>query len=286
MKKYNISILIFLSCFFLTIDKAFSQDDVSFKDHLSIDNRIYAGDDSAFGSLLKYQYNNFSFGLGGYFYFNDEQDHIKPKLDVSISRMFPINDDININLGVGSLNVEPYVDYNFEYLISNKSSLLSGYRFHFDEDSESRNQFYLGFTYKFGLSDKKKVATGIETGITQSFIEEKNVNEEKLNVKIGHIPFGKIHANYGDRMDELAQALVKNRGIKIDIIGHTDSLGSDDFNIKLSKERAKSAGDYLISKGVNKEQIHLIGKGESMPIATNETIEGRSENRRVQIKIL
>jgi OOP family OmpA-OmpF porin len=66
--------------------------------------------------------------------------------------------------------------------------------------------------------------------------------------------------------------------------GHTDNVGADAYNMNLSKERAKAVMDYLVSKGVPATKISSVGYGEEKPIASNETEEGRSKNRRVEIK--
>jgi OOP family OmpA-OmpF porin len=67
------------------------------------------------------------------------------------------------------------------------------------------------------------------------------------------------------------------------IEGHTDSVGSDAYNMKLSDRRAKSVFDYLTSRGVDPARLSSVGKGETMPIADNSTAEGRQENRRVML---
>jgi len=65
--------------------------------------------------------------------------------------------------------------------------------------------------------------------------------------------------------------------------GHTDSVGSDAYNMKLSDRRAKSVFDYLTSRGVDPSRLSSVGKGETMPIADNSTAEGRQQNRRVML---
>lgn len=67
--------------------------------------------------------------------------------------------------------------------------------------------------------------------------------------------------------------------------GHTDSRGSDDTNLALSEQRASSVRDYLVSQGVAQERITAKGQGETQPVATNDTDEGRANNRRVEIVI-
>jgi OOP family OmpA-OmpF porin len=80
--------------------------------------------------------------------------------------------------------------------------------------------------------------------------------------------------------------LVKEPTWKIKIVGHTDNVGSDASNLELSKKRAIAVSNYLVTKGVDASKITTDGKGESMPIATNDTPEGRDKNRRVEFTIL
>jgi len=70
------------------------------------------------------------------------------------------------------------------------------------------------------------------------------------------------------------------------IAGHTDSRGSDEYNQRLSEARAKSVYEYLISQGISADRLSYIGYGESRPIDTNDTEEGRQNNRRVELEIL
>jgi len=69
------------------------------------------------------------------------------------------------------------------------------------------------------------------------------------------------------------------------IEGHTDSKGSDAYNLKLSKQRAAAVRDYLIESGIVGTRIEATGLGESQPTASNATEEGRAENRRVEFKV-
>jgi OOP family OmpA-OmpF porin len=71
-----------------------------------------------------------------------------------------------------------------------------------------------------------------------------------------------------------------------EIGGYTDGIGSAAANKKLSQRRAQAVFDYLVSQGVHKHNLKIVGYGKENPIATNETLEGRSMNRRVEIKLL
>jgi OOP family OmpA-OmpF porin len=68
-------------------------------------------------------------------------------------------------------------------------------------------------------------------------------------------------------------------------IRHTDNTGSDALNLRLSKDRAESVKAYLVSQGVNPSRVEATGYGESQPISTNTTAEGRQENRRVEFTL-
>ena len=83
----------------------------------------------------------------------------------------------------------------------------------------------------------------------------------------------------------LAQDQLK-RADYIEIVGHTDDVGDDDYNQELSEQRAQSVYDYLVETGLDANKVVVVGMGEKMPITTNTTDEGRAENRRVEILLL
>jgi OmpA-OmpF porin, OOP family len=88
------------------------------------------------------------------------------------------------------------------------------------------------------------------------------------------------------KLDDLAN---KVKAINLEVviaIGHTDSIGSDAYNQKLSVRRAESVKAYLVSKGVEPNRIYTEGKGEKQPVASNKTKEGRQKNRRVEIEVI
>lgn len=87
-------------------------------------------------------------------------------------------------------------------------------------------------------------------------------------------------------LDQVAQQV---RGIELETIiavGHTDSIGTEEYNQKLSERRAASVKAYLVSLGIDPNRIYTEGKGELQPIASNKTKEGRAQNRRVEIEIV
>jgi len=88
------------------------------------------------------------------------------------------------------------------------------------------------------------------------------------------------------KLDDL---IGKIKGINLEVIiavGHTDSVGSNKYNQKLSVKRSESVKAYLVSKGIEKNRVYTEGKGETQPVADNKTSEGRSKNRRVEIEVV
>lgn len=87
-----------------------------------------------------------------------------------------------------------------------------------------------------------------------------------------------------DRIDSEIAKLGQVELNSVIAIGHTDSIGSDAYNQKLSERRAQAVKDYMVSKGVSADRIQIKGMGESQPVADNKTKEGRAKNRRVEIE--
>lgn len=88
------------------------------------------------------------------------------------------------------------------------------------------------------------------------------------------------------KLDDL---IGKIKDINLEVIiavGHTDSIGSDAYNQKLSVRRSEAVKAYLVSKGIEKNRVYTEGKGEKQPVADNKTAEGRAKNRRVEIEVV
>ena len=89
-----------------------------------------------------------------------------------------------------------------------------------------------------------------------------------------------------EKLDDL---IGKIKDINLEVIiavGHTDSVGSDTYNQKLSVRRSEAVKAYLVSKGIEKNRVYTEGKGEKQPVADNKTAEGRAKNRRVEIEVV
>ena len=86
-------------------------------------------------------------------------------------------------------------------------------------------------------------------------------------------------------LDRLVVFMQENKNSKVALSGHTDNVGSDAYNQKLSERRVTAVREYVVKKGVDAGRISGQGFGESKPIADNKTREGRAKNRRVEIKV-
>lgn len=90
---------------------------------------------------------------------------------------------------------------------------------------------------------------------------------------------------YKGELAQLATILNKYEDTNILLAGHTDSTGGDEYNLQLSRRRAESVANYLATQNVNRTRISAEGYGKTDPIASNETAEGRAQNRRVEVAI-
>lgn len=86
-------------------------------------------------------------------------------------------------------------------------------------------------------------------------------------------------------LNQVVKMMNENPGLRVRIEAHTDNVGNDDTNMKLSEDRANAVKDYLVNKGISADRITAQGFGETMPIADNNTASGRTRNRRVEIKV-
>ena len=95
-----------------------------------------------------------------------------------------------------------------------------------------------------------------------------------------------VNAQFYPVLDKVAATLVEYNQTTVNVVGHTDSIGSDSYNMELSRKRADSVARYLQSRGVEWNRLVVSGAGKSQPVASNDTEAGRAENRRVEITLV
>lgn len=153
-----------------------------------------------------------------------------------------------------------------------------------------------------GLSKEKTILKGIlsEENVSKDgkfpgvdfkvlSVKPKSVEETKLNVTYIRFPYNstnKLSDSAVEKyLDQVAAKVIKS-GERIRLTGHTDSDGRDDYNMKLGKQRADIIKRYLVSKGVKSNKIISLSKGETQPIAPNNTAAGKANNRRTDLEII
>jgi len=110
----------------------------------------------------------------------------------------------------------------------------------------------------------------------------------KLNLPDGvTFDFGKaeLKSQFYPALNNIASTLKQYNQTIVEVTGHTDSIGTDAVNQRLSEQRASSVGNYLIGQGLVRERFEIVGMGKRYPIASNDTDSGRALNRRVEIRL-
>ena len=111
--------------------------------------------------------------------------------------------------------------------------------------------------------------------------------KEKIILRGVHFDFNKANIRDDAKpiLNQAAETLKEHSSIAVTVEGHTDSIGSEAYNQKLSVRRAAAVRDYLAGQGVDASRMTVVGKGESDPVASNDTEDGRAQNRRVELVV-
>lgn len=142
-----------------------------------------------------------------------------------------------------------------------------------------------GYAWSQHMENQRKQ---LETATQGTGVEVQKTEDNRLRMMIpGDISFapGRADIQPGVRpvLDQFAQSVVQNPGSVIQIVGHTDATGDDAANLQLARQRAEAVRDYLVSRGVQANRLVAVGRGESEPVASNDTEQGRARNRRFEI---
>ena len=142
-----------------------------------------------------------------------------------------------------------------------------------------------GYIWSRQMEQKKLAMERATMGSGVAVVQTQD-NQLKLNVP-GDLSFdtgrADIKPNMRPILDQFANGLSSQPNTEVRIIGHTDSTGGDELNNRLSLDRAQATKNYLVSRGVNPNQVMVAGRGEHEPVAENTTDAGRARNRRVEI---
>ena len=142
-----------------------------------------------------------------------------------------------------------------------------------------------GIGYYMDQQEKKLREQTAGTGIDVTREGDNLILNMPSNVTFA-VDSSAIQPNFQETLGSVADTLSQYEKSYVDIFGHTDSTGSDAYNQSLSERRATSVANFLSNSGVQSARLATRGFGESQPVATNSTEEGRAANRRVEIKIV
>jgi OOP family OmpA-OmpF porin len=145
-------------------------------------------------------------------------------------------------------------------------------------------------------AQRQQIASDIATSLNPSYTvnnglrvsaAEQNLLDETLDKRIIEFDSGKATLTPSGQgiLDEMAAALQKVKGKKVEVIGHTDNTGLRDSNLALSQARAEAVRTYLSAKGISQEMVMVSGQGPDRPVAENTTAEGRARNRRIEFRV-
>lgn len=145
-------------------------------------------------------------------------------------------------------------------------------------------------------AQRQQIASDIATSLNPSYTvnnglrvsaAEQNLLDETLAKRIIEFESGKatLTASGKGILDEMAAALQKVKGKKVEVIGHTDNVGLRESNLALSQARAEAVRTYLSEKGIAPEMVMVSGQGPDRPVAENSNAEGRARNRRIEFRV-
>ncbi len=160
---------------------------------------------------------------------------------------------------------------------------------------------------KLKVANSQTSKEPISTSESEQILDPKPEKKEILSPEVAHLPefscqddfdtlLGNNKINFSsnsqvidessyDLLNELVEVANQCADLSIEIAGHTDSQGSDEYNLELSQLRANSVMQYLINNGIDADRLSAIGYGENHPIADNDTPEGLVANRRIEFKV-
>lgn len=286
-----------------------------------LDDECVAGlscdDDSGSGGIYAgYNFNDFFALEAGYDYLGKFTGAglpdksvtaftLAPKLSLDLTEAM----DIYAKLGAAYVSYGDKDDASYlgalglEYDVMKNGSLRLEYQVITDINNDivraEANSITLGFTYTFGhkaavavvqeepvMQEEPVVAEVVPVeDVAEVVVLTKTYNTTLVDSESFALNSTTLKPENINKLDELVQLLNDYPQSSVNIVGYTDASGAAEYNQALSEKRAQSVADVLIEQGIDPTRIGVSGEGENNPIASNETKEGRAENRRVDITV-
>jgi outer membrane protein OmpA-like peptidoglycan-associated protein len=154
-----------------------------------------------------------------------------------------------------------------------------------------------GILYLVGAVESQEVADGIMERALAVLPPDRISGSQSVEAGAGgasgvvYVPEGVlfdsgstvIKPDFFDDVDLAAALLSLYPNVTLTVVGHTDNVGSDEYNLELSRQRAQAVVEYISAKGISPDRLEPIGRGETSPVDTNDTPEGRQRNRRIEV---
>jgi len=192
--------------------------------------------------------------------------------------------------GLGYQNVKkPMIEYDIDvetdkYQDSGVATFGVGTKYHVSEYIDLRAE-----VVAYTPFDGSKTHVLAQFGIDIPFNQKTNILTNNRQPSTINILFesGKSDLNpiFYSELDKFVHFLRKHPESQMDVLGHTDNIASNNYNLLLSKKRANAVKEYIVSQGISSSKVKAMGVGETYPIATNNTKDGRKLNRRIEAKI-
>ncbi len=257
-------------------------------------------DDTTLGGYVGYEFNDYIALEAGFDNLGDfdrtsfgghvEAITLAPKFSL------PITEDIAIYGKVGGayLTFGGKDDYSYlgaaglEFNLSQNVTARAEYQTITDINNDvvraTGNTATLGVSFKFGGNDEPVVEEVVEeVVVVEPVVVMKTFETQIIGTGGFELNSTTLKAESADKLDNLVAFLNEHPEANVEIVGHTDTSGAASYNQTISEKRAESVANALVEKGVDASRIHARGEGESNPIASNETREGRQLNRRVEV---
>lgn len=173
---------------------------------------------------------------------------------------------------------------------ADKDGTITSYKWDFGDGTTSDFTFPRA-THRYEKAGMYMVQLIVEDdkGATSIASQQVLISEPQMMTLAAHVLFdydsAELRPEGKAELDPLVQAMQSDQQMVATIVGHTDSRGTDEYNLGLSERRAQAVADYIVDGGISSDRLKVAGLGESDPIASNGTDEGRQENRRVDIEV-
>ena len=260
-------------------------------------------DDSTLGAFVGYEFNDYIAFEAGFDNVGDFDNtsfggHVEA-ITLAPKFSLPITEDIALYGKVGGAYVmfDGKDDYSYlgaaglEFNLSRNVTARAEYQTITDINNDvvraTGNTATLGVSFKFGGSEEPVVeeAPIVEEVVVveEPIVVTKTFETQTMGTGSFDVNSATLKAESASKLDKLVAFLNEYPQANVEVVGYTDTSGAASYNQKISEQRAESVANALVERGIDSSRIQARGEGENNPIVSNDTLEGRQQNRRVEV---